>query len=163
MRESLRDAIRARYQYRCGYCGVEESEAGAELTVDHFQPRAHGGSDDPDNLVYCCSACNQFKGDCWQPNSIEQILHPLRDNLAEHIAELKNGQLQALTKRGSFHIDLLHLNRSALIANRRRKRRDVETQAEQQASLQMIQQLTSRIEHLQDQVRRSYRPEEDRE
>src|SRR4051812_48538613 len=102
----MRNAIRARFQYRCAYCGVEEAEVGAELTVDHFQPRAHQGSDDLDNLVYCCNACNQFKGDHWQPDSVERILHPLRDNLAEHIAELKNGRLQALTEQGRSHIDL---------------------------------------------------------
>ena len=52
--------------HRCGYCGVEEAEVGAELTVDHFQPRAQNGTDNAANLVYCCNACNQFKGDYWQ-------------------------------------------------------------------------------------------------
>src|SRR3712207_7162550 len=45
------------YQERCGYCGVREVEAGSELELDHFQPRAAGGSDDLDNLVYCCPTC----------------------------------------------------------------------------------------------------------
>ena len=157
MRESIRDALRARYQYRCGYCGVAETDVGAELTVDHFQPRSQNGSDDVDNLVYCCNACNQFKGDYWQPTSVERILHPLRDLLAEHITELKNGRLQALTETGKFHLDHLHLNRPALIANRRRRRRDKETQAQQQADFQLIEQLTREIERLQEQMGRTSR------
>lgn len=155
MRKRTRDALRARYQYRCGYCGVEETDVGAELTIDHFQPSSRNGSDELDNLVYCCNACNQFKGDYWQPESVERVLHPLRDPLAEHIAELKNGQLQALTETGRFHCAHLHLNRPALIANRKRKRRDKETQAEQQAIFQTIQQLTREIQNLQEQMRRT--------
>ncbi len=155
MRVGIRNALRAQYRYRCGYCGVEETEVGAELTVDHFQPRSQGGSDELDNLVYCCNACNQFKGDYWQPESAERILHPLRDSLAEHISELKNGRLHALTETGKFHIHHLHLNRSALIANRKCKRLDRQTQAEQQASLRMIEQLTREIEALQEQMRRT--------
>lgn len=157
MRQSVRDALRARYNYCCGYCGVEETDVGAELTVDHFQPRSQEGSDDLDNLVYCCNACNQFKGDYWQPENEERILHPIHDALAEHISELRNGRLQGLTTTGRFHIDHLHLNRPALIANRRRKRRDREALAEQQANFQQIQQLTHKIEQLQEQMRRASR------
>lgn len=63
-----RDDLRQRFQFRCGYCGVREADAGAELTADHFQPRSRGGADEPDNLVYSCHACNEFKGDFWDPD-----------------------------------------------------------------------------------------------
>lgn len=161
MRQSVRDTLRVRYHYRCGYCGVEEADVGAELTVDHFQPRSQEGSDELENLVYCCNACNQFKGDYWQPGNQKRILHPLHDKLVEHLTELKNGRLQALTPTGKFHIDHLHLNRPALIANRRRKRRARESQAEQQANLQLIQQLTRDIENLQQQMRDASRQDDD--
>ncbi|MBC7798099.1 MAG: HNH endonuclease, partial [Pyrinomonadaceae bacterium] len=52
------------------------------MTVDHFLPRSLGGDDSLDNLIYCCHACNEFKGDYWQPNSPRRILHPLRDAIA---------------------------------------------------------------------------------
>jgi hypothetical protein len=39
MREEQREALRHRFGFRCGYCGVAERDVGAELTVDHFQPR----------------------------------------------------------------------------------------------------------------------------
>ena len=45
MTAAERRALRERYQFRCGYCGVHENEVGAELTVDHFQPRSSGGTD----------------------------------------------------------------------------------------------------------------------
>ncbi len=44
MRSDEREILRQRFQFRCGYCGVRETDAGAELTADHFQPRSRGGS-----------------------------------------------------------------------------------------------------------------------
>jgi len=61
--ESRRAAVRAAYNGWCRDCTVHESEAGTELKIDHFQPRSADGTDDPDNQVYCCTACNQLKSD----------------------------------------------------------------------------------------------------
>lgn len=155
MRESIRNSLRARYDYQGGYCGVKEVEVGAELTIDHFQPRSHNGSDERDNLVYCCNACNQYKGDYWQPESVERVLHPLHDNMTEHLIELNNGNLQALTETGAFHLSHLHLNRAALIANRKRKRRDAREEAEKQTMLQTMQDLTQELENLKAEIRRT--------
>jgi len=155
VRESLRNALRAKYGYQCGYCGVNEVDVGAELTLDHFQPRSHNGSDELDNLVYCCNACNQYKGDYWQPESIERVLHPLHDNITEHLIELNNGSLQALTETGEFHLDHLHLNRPAIIANRKRKRRDEREEAEKQTMLQTMHDLTQELENLRAEMRRT--------
>jgi 5-methylcytosine-specific restriction endonuclease McrA len=41
----------------CIYCGVEAD------TVDHMIPKSRGGTDDVDNLIPACRACNQEKGD----------------------------------------------------------------------------------------------------
>jgi len=54
MRHSLFEAVRDRFQQSCGYCGVTEITVGGKLTIDHYRPRAAGGSDDQDNLVYAC-------------------------------------------------------------------------------------------------------------
>jgi hypothetical protein len=118
-----RAALRRLYEYRCGYCGVSETDVGAELTIDHFQPRSRGGQDQWDNWVYGCFTCNNHKGDYWQPESVQRILHPLRDYLAEHIAEQSDGTLVGLTETGRFHIERLHLNRPALVAHRLQARR----------------------------------------
>jgi HNH endonuclease len=44
--------VRQRADCACEFCGVREDDAGATLTIDHFQPRSKGGSDAFDNLVY---------------------------------------------------------------------------------------------------------------
>jgi hypothetical protein len=155
MRADERDALRQRFQFRCGYCGVREVDNGAQLTVDHFQPRRRQGVDDASNWVYCCHACNEFKGDYWQPESPRRILHPLRDNLAEHIAAREDGTLAALTAAGAFHIQRLRLNRAALVAYRlehslTETTRDVQLQILQRLAQleQQVHLLTERIERL---------------
>jgi hypothetical protein len=126
--ETRRAAVRAAYDGRCGYCTVHEAEAGTELEIDHFQPRSVGGSDDLDNLVYCCTTCNRLKGDFWPATdpltTIRRLLHPKRDNLTEHLHEELDGHIVALTTTGAFHLSRLRLNRPPLLALRR-ARRDV--------------------------------------
>lgn len=120
-------AVRQWFDYRCGYCGVSETDAGGELTVDHFQPVSAGGDDSDNNLVYACSRCNQYKSD-FHPSADDlangrRLLHPLRDELAAHILpNEQNGTLEPLTETGRFHIIVLQLNRPALVAHRREER-----------------------------------------
>ena len=97
------DIVRARWQARCGYCSVAESDAGGELTVDHFVPVVAGGDDSDDNLVYCCFRCNLFKADFYptpQDRAEERIiLHPSRDDLSTHFRVVDaTGVLQHLTE-----------------------------------------------------------------
>src|SRR5687767_8772810 len=122
MRKDELETLRRRFQFRCGYCGVSERDAGAELTVDHFQPRSQAGLHESENWVYCCHACNEFKGNTWDPNSPRRILHPLRDDTSAHVVEEENGTLRSLTETGSFHIERLHLNRRQLVAYRHERR-----------------------------------------
>jgi hypothetical protein len=127
--QERRDAVRRRYDERCGYCGVHESEAGTLLEIDHFQPRAVGGTDTLDNLVYCCPTCNRLKGGFWPSGdhcaSEQRLLHPERDDLSLHLREEANCRLSALTATGAFHLNRLRLNRPPLVALRR-ARKDVE-------------------------------------
>ena len=115
---SLRESIRALYNFRCGYCGVAETEAGGQLEVDHFRPRSRGGKDTLDNLVYACPTCNRFKGDYWlapEASPDLMLIHPQQDDLSAHIGSLPDGRLIGLTRRGWFHIQRLRLNRAQLI------------------------------------------------
>ena len=74
--------------------------------------------------------CNLYKSDYTSAtsnvNTIDRILHPQKDSIAEHFREdLQTGQLESLTQTGRFHITLLHLNLPPLIAfrlSRTRKR-----------------------------------------
>lgn len=121
-----RETIRRLYDYRCGYCGVHEHEAGSELEIDHFQPRAANGGDEPENLVYCCPACNRIKSDFRPSNKSAEnprrLLHPGRDNLSAHLSEDTDGRLIALSETGRYHISRLRLNRPQLLALRLRRR-----------------------------------------
>jgi hypothetical protein len=162
MRLDERQALRKRFQYRCGYCGVSETSAGAELTVDHFKPRSCGGLHEPDNWVYSCHACNEFKGDWWPVDSIRRILHPLRDDLGVHLAEQEDGTLAPLTETGAFHIERLHLNRQQLIAYRR-ERRFVEAPRQAQArTVERLGELEKEVQDLLAQVQKIERGEPDR-
>jgi outer membrane lipoprotein-sorting protein len=44
--------VRRRANFACEFCGVSETDAGGQLTVDHFQPRHKGGDDSLENLIY---------------------------------------------------------------------------------------------------------------
>ena len=152
MRVSARETVRSQYDFRCGYCGIREADAGAELTEDHFQPRSQGGSDALNNLVYCCHACDEFKGDYWQPTTPRRILHPLRDDFTVHIILTEEDTLRSLTPTGEFHIRKLHLNRSELVLHRREQRLLETERATQRAILDRLLFLEHRIEVLQTQI-----------
>ncbi|HEV3261311.1 MAG TPA: HNH endonuclease signature motif containing protein [Gemmataceae bacterium] len=152
MRQDERETLRRRFQFRCGYCGVSERDAGAELTVDHFQPRSQGGLHEPENWVYCCHACNEFKADSWQPNAPRRMLHPLRDDMRAHIVEQADGTLQALSETGAFHIERLHLNRWQLVAYRSERRLLEAARQTQACLLERLQQLEEQVQTLSAQL-----------
>ena len=129
MTVALRRQVRALYRFACGYCGVSEASVGSELTIDHYQPRSAQGNDALENLVYACPACNQFKAETWSPLPQLRVLHPHQDTLSQHLVEREDNTLQALTERGQFHIDTLHLNRPGLVANRRARRERAQERA----------------------------------
>ena len=117
-----RETVRRAYDYRCGYCGVREKDAGSELEIDHFRPCSAGGSDELENLVYCCTTCNRLKGDLWpgsESRPFRRLLHPKQDDLTEHLREEADGRVTALSETGAFHLERLRLNRPPLIALRR--------------------------------------------
>ena len=126
--QGTRDAVRHNYQYRCGYCGVHEDEAGSLLEIDHYQPRSSGGDDDLDNLVYCCPSCNRRKGSFWPERGLSsqlRILHPWKDDLSQHLQLELDGSVVGLTETGRFHLERLQLNMPPLLALRR-ARQDVQ-------------------------------------
>lgn len=55
-----RERIWRRDRCRCFYCGNGLSLDA--MTLDHRIPRAQGGTNADTNLVACCRACNQAKG-----------------------------------------------------------------------------------------------------
>jgi hypothetical protein len=147
--EKLRESVRASYGFRCGYCGVTETESGGQLEIDHFCPQSHGGQDTPDNMVYACPACNRFKGDYWPTPEASpdlMLLHPQQDDLTAHVELLPDGRLIGLTKRGWFHIQRLRLNCAQLVELRLQR-------AEEQRLCQILEHNQQAIARLRAHVR----------
>ena len=119
--------MRERAGFACEYCGVTETDAAGLLTVDHFQPQAQSGPDTLDNLLYCCTRCNQYKADYWPPTTNDPALWNPRLTPADtHFVTLADGQLFALTPIGTFTLWRLRLNRPQLVAHRLQKREQAE-------------------------------------
>jgi hypothetical protein len=108
--------------------------------------------DESENWVYCCHACNEFKGDYWQPRSSKRILHPLRDSLAAHLVEHEDGMLCGLSKTGTFHIEKLQLNRPQLVNHRRHRRLLEAARQAQVRAFESLKQLEEQLETLAAQV-----------
>jgi hypothetical protein len=119
---SIREQVRRRAQYACEFCGTTEIDAGGTLTIDHFQPRTKAGSDELENLIYACIACNQYKQGYWPSTEASLPLwNPRQEPASQHFVDDEDGQLRSLTATGVFTIKRLRLNRSQLIAARQRR------------------------------------------
>lgn len=56
-----RRAVLQRDDYTCAYCG--EQKPLKDMTMDHILPRSRQGPNTWKNVIACCFACNQIKGD----------------------------------------------------------------------------------------------------
>lgn len=127
MDASIREQVRQRANFACEFCGISETDAGGQLTIDHYQPKGKGGDDGLDNLIYCCARCNQYKLDYWpnRPND-PPLWNPRQALASQHLLELADGILHPLTTTGTFTLQRLRLNRPPLVAHRLRKRQEAE-------------------------------------
>ena len=57
----VRRIISDRHKGRCAYCQVFVGLKAGSL--DHYMPKALGGTNAQSNLRWACRACNQLKGD----------------------------------------------------------------------------------------------------
>ncbi|HSN99486.1 MAG TPA: HNH endonuclease [Candidatus Nanopelagicales bacterium] len=132
MDDELGAQVRDRFNARCGYCGVHEDAVGSTLTVDHYRPRARGGSDEATNLVYCCARCNEYKGAYWHEQDAPHVrlLHPGRDDLTQHLRATDDGRVRGVTPEGEFFVQRLRLNRPQLVAYRRTRLSEAELREE---------------------------------
>jgi hypothetical protein len=122
-----RRAVRQLAQFAGEFCGVSETDTGGELTVDHFHPTARGGNDEPDNLLYCCHRCNQYKADYWPTQPHDPMLwQPRREPRETHLLLLANGTLYPITATGAFTLQRLPLNRLPLVTYRLRQQSHTE-------------------------------------
>lgn len=121
------EQVRQRAHFACEYCGITETDAGGQFTVDHFHPQSLGGSDDLSNLLYCCFRCNLYKADYWPAQPGEPPLwNPRQDPMAVHLLALADGLLYPITTEGKITLRRLRLNRQPLVDFRRRKQAQVD-------------------------------------
>ena len=147
---TVREQVRQRANFACEYCGVTETNSGGGLTIDHFQPQSQGGSDDLENLIYCCHRCNEYKSDFWPRNETASSLwNPRLSSPDTHFLETEDGVLHATSAVGRFTLQWLRLNRSALITHRLQKRR----RSQQEALLKHYEGVITLIQQVREQER----------
>jgi hypothetical protein len=126
----IRLLVRRRANYACEYCGVTEIDAGGELTIDHFRPQSEHGSDDAQNLLYSCLRCNLYKADYWPRLAGEALLwNPREHPREEHLLELADASLYAISDIGQWTLSRLRLNRPQLVEYRRRRAQEIAGQS----------------------------------
>lgn len=90
----LRYEVMRRDNHSCRYCGQTSPEV--KLTVDHVQPIALGGQDEPSNLVTACFDCNIGKSSApIDSETVEQV----SADAVRWAAAMKEAALEMLSER----------------------------------------------------------------
>ena len=98
-----------------------------------------------ENLLYCCPRCNQYKADYWPSGPAQpQLWNPRQTPASAQFIGSDDGTLHPLTALATFSLWRLRLNRSPLVALRRRRR----LQAEEARLLAQYRDLAVVLEHL---------------
>ncbi len=120
---SLRELVYDRAKGCCEYCLIPEVAAFSSHQIDHIIAQKHGGLTKPENLALSCSLCNKFKGSDLtsidpQTGKITPLYHPRADCWSEHF-KLTAESCQPLTAKGRATVQLLKLNRSDRVSERK--------------------------------------------
>ena len=77
----------------CCYCGVKLTSTNVQM--DHAMPHSRGGSNDFNNLVLACKACNQAKGNMSYPEycSLLGLIEDWDDGGKNLLTRLRAGTL----------------------------------------------------------------------
>ena len=110
--------------HRCGYCRSSQRIMGVRLILDHLTPRAHGGTDDEENLWPSCQPCNGFKQartEARDPagGDLVPLFSPRQQRWDEHFAWVDGGRrIEGRTAIGRATVAALRLNRQELVEAR---------------------------------------------
>ena len=121
----LRREVTQRAQRRCEYCRSPETFSLDTFTIDHIQPVAEFGSDDPENLAFACHNCNNRKQDettAVDPQSQQRvpIYHPRQDRWSDHFLWSEDAlTIVPISATGRATIKRLQLNRTGAVNVRR--------------------------------------------
>ena len=125
----LKAAVAVRANEQCEYCQHQSQFSESSFSIDHIIPRSKGGSDDSENLAYCCQGCNNRKYvsvEAVDPvtGRIALLFNPRRDRREDHFQWTADTlQIIGLTATGRATVAKLELNRGNLVRLRELVRR----------------------------------------
>lgn len=124
--EKIREMLNEEFAGKCAYCGSSIDTAAHKGVIENFYPKSKYPqmSFQLDNLLLACQICDRSKADEFpvDDNDEPMLLNPRTDNYQEHIRlEKKTGLLNPITNKGKITIELLNLNRMALVEQRKLK------------------------------------------
>jgi HNH endonuclease len=121
----LRWRVQQRGRGLCEYCRSCMDYTGHVFTVDHVLPTARGGTDDFNNLCFCCFWCNTYKHARTQALDVRTgrvvpLFNPRMDNWHEHFRWSPTyTRIVGRTAIGRVTIQALRLNRPSLVRARK--------------------------------------------
>lgn len=143
--QNLKKYLSKKFHRKCGYCETAINATTSDA-IDRYRPN-NGVRDQKeyfqdlywwlafewDNLVYCCKECNQYKANYFpiegqrvrsQMDDIKKedplLINPVTDFPEKHFNYSESGEIIPLTIRGAQTIELLRLNRTFLINERKK-------------------------------------------
>lgn len=95
----------------------------ASHQIDHIIAEKHGGPTDADNLAFCCTLCNRYKGSDLtaidpETEEISSLFNPRRSTWTDHFRLNADGALSGRTPEARATIRLLQLNRQERMEER---------------------------------------------
>jgi len=108
----------------CEYCLLPQDSQEATFHVDHVQPRSRGGDTSLGNLALACVTCSlrkaaRHRARDFRTGKLVPLFNPRLDNWADHFAFTKRWRLTGRSPVGRATIEVLGMNRAAIIAIRR--------------------------------------------
>jgi 5-methylcytosine-specific restriction endonuclease McrA len=108
-----RIVVATRAVYKCEYCLLPDKVSFYNFQIDHIISLKHGGSNDIENLAYCCPDCNYFKGtdlgSILNNNVLVRFYNP-RINVWHDCFELANGTISAKNDIGKVTEKIFRFN-----------------------------------------------------
>jgi hypothetical protein len=123
MDSQTRVRVRERAGNRCGYCQLPQEDSPlAALHVEHVMPKAHGGTDDLENLALACIDYNLHKGTNLtgvdpDTGQITALFHPRRHRWDDHFA-WRGNQIVGRSAIGRTTVRVLCMNSDDQLALR---------------------------------------------
>src|ERR1051325_5285755 len=114
MNERLRAYVAERAGYACEYCLLPDRLFTGAFHVEHVIPRVHGGTDEPNNLAYACSRCNENKsvnlsGIDAMTGQVAVLYNPRNQKWSEHF-HIEFAAIAGLTETGRATVIVLRMN-----------------------------------------------------